>query len=79
MKAVKSLESIKIQVEDNIGKDVIVRADKGRNKIITNKGIIDNVFPSVFTVRVFNEYDKERTVSYTYSDLLTSTVELQLC
>lgn len=79
MKAVKSLESIKVQIKDNIGKDVIVKADKGRNKIITNKGVIDNVFPSVFTVKVFNEYDKERTVSYTYSDLLTSTVELQLC
>lgn len=72
------LDFIRSQVRRNIGKDVIVKADKGRNKIITKKGVISDVFPSLFTVVVKNEFDKERTVSYTYSDILTSTVELQI-
>lgn len=74
-----NLDFIRSQVRLNIGKDVIVKADKGRNKIITKKGVITDVFPSLFTVVVKNEFDKERTVSYTYSDILTSTVELQIC
>lgn len=74
-----SLEVLKNQVEENIGKKVVVKADKGRNKIITKTGVIENVFPSLFTIKITNEFEQERTISFTYSDLLTSTVELQLC
>ena len=79
MKNGGTITSIKNEVEDNIGKKVIVKADKGRKKIITKEGYIEDAFPSLFTVRVQNEFDEERTVSYTYSDILTSTVKLQIC
>ncbi|QQK07978.1 Veg family protein [Miniphocaeibacter halophilus] len=79
MSSAINLEYLKNQVRKNIGKKVVVKADKGRNKIITKTGIIENVFPSLFTIKVVNEFDQERTVSYTYTDLLTSTVELQIC
>lgn len=74
-----TLDSIKNEVFDSIGKKVIVKADKGRKRIITKEGIIEDAFQSVFTVRIQNEFDIERTVSYTYSDILTSTVELRIC
>ncbi|WP_055078483.1 Veg family protein [Lagierella massiliensis] len=74
-----SLEVLRNQVEENIGKKVVIKADKGRNKIITKTGVIENVFPSLFTIKITNEFEQERTISFTYSDLLTSTVELQLC
>lgn len=79
MSAMINLDALKNQVQNNIGKKVVIKADKGRNKIITKTGIIENVFPSLFTIKIINEFDQERTVSYTYSDLLTSTVELQIC
>ena len=79
MSAMINLDALKNQVQKNIGKKVVIKADKGRNKIITKTGIIENVFPSLFTIKIINEFDQERTVSYTYSDLLTSTVELQIC
>lgn len=79
MKGINDLNTIKSQVRSNIGKDVIIEADKGRNRIVTNKGTISQVFPSLFTVKVKNEYDSERIISYTYSDILTSTVKLELC
>lgn len=78
MSAMINLDTLKNQVQNNIGKKVVIKADKGRNKIITKTGIIENVFPSLFTIKIINEFDQERTVSYTYSDLLTSTVELQI-
>ncbi|MDY6065977.1 MAG: Veg family protein [Finegoldia sp.] len=79
MQEINDLNTIKSRVKDNIGKDVIVETDKGRNKIVTNKGIIEEAFPSLFTVRITNDYDSERTISYTYSDILTSTVKLEIC
>ena len=79
MKEINDLNMVRSQVRSNIGKDVIVEADKGRNKIVINKGTISQVFPSLFTIKITNEYDSERTISYTYSDILTSTVKLELC
>lgn len=74
----KSVQEIRSEVERNVGKEVVVRADKGRKRVITRTGIIIEAFPSVFTVKVNNEFNDERTISYSYSDILTSTVQLQL-
>lgn len=79
MKRENKLQTIKNRVEENIGKKVVLKSDQGRKKIVTNEGIILDAYPSLFTVRVNNKYDVERTVSYSYSDILTSTVELKIC
>lgn len=72
----KTLEDFRDEIRDNIGRDVIVEADQGRNRIVTKEGKLDAVFPSLFTIKITNRFNNERTVSYTYSDLLTSTVVL---
>lgn len=72
------IQSIKQEVEQNIGRKVVLKADKGRKRIITKEGIIENAFDDVFTVRIINEFDMERVVSYTYTDVLTSTVKLTI-
>ncbi|WP_296114653.1 Veg family protein [uncultured Anaerococcus sp.] len=74
--AQRSVHDIRKEVENSVGKEVILKADMGRKRVKTKTGIIVNAFPSVFTVKVNNEFDVERTVSYTYSDILTSTVKL---
>lgn len=63
----------------NIGSKIILKADKGRKKIVENVGIIESAYPSVFTVVIDGEYSQSRRVSYSYSDLLTSTVEITIC
>ncbi|WP_071705284.1 Veg family protein [Murdochiella vaginalis] len=70
------IQAIRSEVEQNIGRTVVVRADKGRKRIVTKEGIIENAFEDVFTVRISNAFEMERTVSYTYTDVLTSTVKL---
>lgn len=72
----KSVNDIRQEVQSNIGKEVILKADMGRKRIKTKTGVILDAFPSVFTVKVNNDFDVERTVSYSYSDILTSTVKL---
>ncbi len=73
------LHVIKAEVEENIGRRVILRADRGRKRIVTKEGVIENAFQDVFTVRISNDFDRARTVSYTYTDILTSTVTLTIC
>ena len=74
----KSVNEIRTEVEKNVGKEVTLKADKGRKRIVTKSGVILDAFPSVFTIEVNNAFDTERTVSYSYSDVLTSTVKLQI-
>lgn len=79
MKNTSSIASIKNEVEDNIGKRVILKADKGRKRIIENEGFLEEAYPNVFTVRINADEDNERMVSYSYSDILTSTVKVMFC
>lgn len=78
LQANNMIDSIRSEVEEYIGRRVVVKADKGRKRIITNEGVIENAFDDVFTVRINNEFDVERTVSYSYTDVLTSTVKLTI-
>ncbi|MCW6678639.1 Veg family protein [Anaerococcus sp. NML200574] len=74
--AQRSVHDIRKEVESSVGKEVILKADMGRKRVKTKTGVIVDAFPSVFTVKVNNDFDVERVVSYTYSDILTSTVKL---
>lgn len=78
MKMSEALATIRNEVEENIGKKVQLKADKGRKRIVTRVGYIENAFPNLFTVRVNNDFDESLTLSYTYSDVLTSTVEIKI-
>ena len=74
-----SLTKIKKDVEDSVGKKVILKANKGRKKIIVREGILESAYPSIFVVKISDQYDSVRRVSYTYSDILTETVEVTIC
>lgn len=78
MKRSEALATIRSEVEENIGKKVELKADKGRKRIVKRVGYIENAFPNLFTVRVENDFDETLTLSYTYSDVLTSTVEIKI-
>jgi uncharacterized protein Veg len=74
-----SLTKIKKDVEDSVGKKVILKANKGRKKTTVREGILESAYPSIFVVKISNQYDSVRRVSYTYSDILTETVEVTIC
>lgn len=73
------LAKIRENVEDSIGKKVILKADKGRKRIVTREGILEETYPNLFVVKISNQFNTERRVSYTYSDILTETVEVTVC
>lgn len=78
MKRTEALAAIRSQVEENIGKKVQLKADRGRKRIVTKVGYIENAFPNLFTVKVSNDFEESLTLSYTYSDVLTSTVKIKV-
>lgn len=73
-----SLTKIKNDIESILDEKVMLKANKGRKRTVVKEGIVESVYPSLFVVKVSNEYDSVRRVSYTYTDVLTGTVELSL-
>ncbi|VFB16946.1 Uncharacterized protein conserved in bacteria [Urinicoccus massiliensis] len=73
------MEQIRKELTRHIGKRVILKADKGRKKIVTRRGRLVEVYPSLFVVDIEHEVSEgKRTISYTFSDVLTSTVRLTI-
>ena len=67
----KDIMNVRRAVDANIGRRVRVRA---------NKGVIQESYPSIFTVRINADEDNaERVVSYSYTDVLTRDVQLVIC
>ncbi len=74
----ETLSTIKRNVQDCIGEKVILKTNKGRKKVLVKEGVLEEVYSNIFIVRINNGLDSERTVSYSYSDVLTETVEIKL-
>lgn len=74
----RTLDGIKLSVAACLGKKVVLRTNKGKRKAEEREGVLEKVFPCVFTVRVDEGQTSERTVSYSYSDILTDSVEVTL-
>ncbi|MEG0775658.1 Veg family protein [Clostridium sp.] len=68
------LTSIKQDIESHVGEKVTLKANGGRRKIIVNDGVLEKTYDSIFVIRLENE--TQRTVTYSYSDVLTKTVQL---
>ncbi|WXR60631.1 Veg family protein [Peptostreptococcaceae bacterium AGR-M142] len=73
-----TLDNIKKDIEKYLGKKVVLKANKGRKKIVVKEGVVENIYPSVFVVKLDDRYNNTTRISYSYSDVLTSTVKLEL-
>ncbi|MCC3866076.1 Veg family protein [Terrisporobacter petrolearius] len=78
MATVQTLDNIRLNLEKHLGKKIILKANKGRKQITTKRGILENVYPSVFIVKLEASGSGYQRVSYSYSDLLTENVKLQV-
>ena len=70
------MEAVKARIFELKGDRVNMYINKGRKKIIRLAGIVLDVYPSVFTVKI--EGSKSLDVqSYSFSDVLTGDVRLE--
>lgn len=73
------LVKIKAGIADNVGNKVRLKSKQGRKQIVIREGVIENTYPSIFTVKLDIQNDvptSDRRVSYSYADVLTKSVEL---
>ena len=70
---------VRRDIQSIIGSKVQLETNKGRHKSIVNKGIVSNVYPSIFTIQLNEGPDPSRKLSFSYTDVLTNTVEITLC
>ncbi len=67
---------IRNDLEALTGTRMRLKANMGRSKILEREGILEQIHPSLFVVRVDEKRDRTARVSYSYVDVLTGTVEL---
>ncbi len=67
--------NLKSNIFDKIGQKIIVKGSLGRNKSFEREATIDKVYANIFTIK----YDEgARNATYSYTDILTRTVEVQV-
>ena len=70
------INKVRRSVGMNIGSKV---KNRGRHKIDITEGTISKTYPSIFLVEIVNDLDATtQTVSYSYTDVLTKDVQMQL-
>ena len=72
---------VRASVHQQCGSKVLIQLDRGRNKVDIQEGIIQNAYPSVFTVLVNDERDANppQLLSFSYNDIITKDIRMKLC
>jgi Protein of unknown function (DUF1021). len=73
-----SISLIRKELEKCVGKRIQLKANKGRKKTFVREGIVESTYPSIFTVKFENDYKSVCKASYSYTDILTHTVEIKV-
>ncbi len=71
-----ALSDIKRNLDHYVGEKIMLKANGGRKKTIERTGVLEETYPSVFIVKLDEEQHSFKRVSYSYADILTSSVEL---
>ena len=74
-KAKYELSTVKERVAELKGHPVKMLVNRGRKRIARFTGVLENTYPSVFTVRIDNSKSVD-LLSYSYSDVLCGDVKL---
>ena len=70
----KTLSSIKEEIENHVGEKIVLRDSGGRRKVFVKNGVIEKTYTSIFVIKLDDSND--RRISYSYSDVLTKTVQI---
>jgi uncharacterized protein Veg len=75
----KDLFQLRADITKRIGSKVKLETNKRHNKSTVSEGVIANAYPSIFTIELNEGTSVLRTVSYSYTDILTNSVAITLC
>lgn len=69
------IANLKTDIGDMIGQKIIIKGSLGRSKTFEKEATIQKAYPNIFVVKY---EDNERNVTYSYTDVLTRTVQLDV-
>lgn len=70
------IRKVRASIHQQCGNRVKIQQDLGRNKVD-----IQEAYPSVFTVLIDDEFEQNppQLLSFTYTDVITKDIRMQLC
>ena len=69
------IANLKTDILEEIGQKIIVKGSLGRSKAFEKEATIEKAYPNIFVVRY---EENNRNVTYSYTDVLTRTVEVEV-
>lgn len=69
------IANLKTDILDKVGQKIIVKGSLGRCKAFEKEATIEKVYPNIFVVKY---EENNRNVTYSYTDVLTRTVEVDV-
>lgn len=69
------ITNLKTDIGKKIGQKIIVKGTLGRSKYFEKEATIEKTYPNIFVVRY---EENKRSVTYSYTDILTRTVEVDV-
>ena len=79
MSARNVLSRIKSELEEYVGSKVRLTANQGRKKVMRAEGVLEKTYPNIFVVRLNEDSEAVKRLSYCYADVLTNSVQLTIC
>ena len=67
--------NLKTDILDKIGQKIIVKGSLGRNKSFEKEATLEKAYSNIFTIKY---EDNARNATYSYTDILTRTVEVEV-
>lgn len=69
------ITNLKTDINEMIGQKIIVKGSLGRCKTFEKEATIEKAYPNIFVIK----YEEEkRNVTYSYTDILTRAVEVDV-
>ena len=69
------IASLKTDINEKIGQKIIVKGSLGRCKSFEKEATIEKAYPNIFVIKYEED---EGSVTYSYTDILTRTVEVDV-
>lgn len=73
-----NLSQIKKSIETCIGERVQLISNAGRKRSYVKEGVLETTYPSLFVVKLDDQYEPGRRITYSYTDVLTKTVQVHV-
>ena len=69
------ITNLRENLEERVGQKIIVKGTLGRSRFFEKEATLEKAYPNLFVVK-YNQ--DEGNITYSYTDVLTRTIDLQL-